>query len=131
MAYTDGDLTILSHAPDRTVWHYKTNDTLDVVAGSGYFNAAWAKFRVFDVIHVSGDLDGTALMGRFSVSAVSTSSVTVTGWSAGAAQATLTAAGSGATGGAYATSAIRDERDAMLTAIRATLIAIGAWKGAA
>ena len=35
MAYTDGDLTILSHAPDRTVWHYKTNDTLDVVAEIG------------------------------------------------------------------------------------------------
>ncbi len=45
MAYTDGDLTILSLGPTRTVWHYSTNDTLDVVAGSGYFNTAWAKFK--------------------------------------------------------------------------------------
>lgn len=131
MAYTDGDLTILSLGPTRTVWHYSTNDTLAVVAGSGYFNTAWPKFKAYDVIMVSSDLDGTPLPGRFSVSAVATSSVTLTGWSADAAQAAAPAGGTGATAGAYDTANNRNACIALVNAMRDTLIAHGLMKGAA
>ena len=93
--------------------------------------AAWAKFRAYDVIMVSGDLDGTPLPGRFSVSAVATSSVTLTGWSAASAQAAAPAGGTGATAGAYDTANNRNACIALVNAMRDTLIAHGLMKGAA
>ena len=57
--------------------------------------------------------------------------VTIVGWSASADQAVPTAAGSGATAGAFASAEIRDEHVALLLEIRSCLVAHGLFKGAA
>lgn len=57
-AFSSADMNRV-HAGTVTVWSYKTNDTIAVATGSGYFNDYTTWLRQGDIILIAGDLDGT------------------------------------------------------------------------
>lgn len=127
MAFTRTDLRLTASDDNTGAWSYVTSDTLATVSAASYFNDVADQMRVGDVIHV---VSGSTY-GRFVVSANTGAAVTIVGWSASADQAVPTAAGSGATAGAFASADIRDEHVALLLEIRSCLVAHGLFKGAA
>lgn len=58
MTFAASGLRLINNGNPQ-VFTYSTNDLLSVVDDSGYFNAAYDKFRLGDIILVSGDQDGT------------------------------------------------------------------------
>jgi len=116
-------LRVLSSEGGFTNWFVATTDAPATVIASGYFNAAAAKLRRRDRIFVLASTGTTPIFLNLSVSSAD-GAVPVTVEAAPVATA-LTAAGSGATAGAYATAAIRDERDTRINLITTTLIAAG------
>lgn len=127
MAFSRDGLRLTSTAGAASTWSYATSDSLATVAGAGYFNAIADQARVGDVIHV---VSGSTY-GRFVVSANTGAAVTLVGWAAAAAQAQPTAPGSGATGGAFSSSTVRDEWCDLILQMRTALINHGLIKGAA
>lgn len=76
MTYTASQLQMIS-AGTPQVFKYWTNDLLNAVTASGYFNADYAKFQKGDLIVVAGDLDGTPFTTQLTVSSA-TGATTVT-----------------------------------------------------
>lgn len=77
MTFTAANLTLISGAKRPRVWAYWTNDLLNAVVASGYFNAAYAGFTLGDLILVAGDLDGTPFTTQLTISSA-TGAATVT-----------------------------------------------------
>jgi hypothetical protein len=77
MAFTAANLLLVSNQTPQ-VFKYSTNDLLNDVTASGYFNSATAKLQKGDLILVAGDLDGTPFTTQVSVnSATGAATVTV------------------------------------------------------
>lgn len=53
--YKPANLSVLAYANGFTLWHYKTQDTLDVVFGEDYFKDSWDMLRSGDMIMVSSE----------------------------------------------------------------------------
>lgn len=70
MAFTAASLFLVDNK-DPQVWKYSTNDLLNDVVASGYFNSAYAKMHKGDLIFVAGDLDGTPFTTQLTVSSAS------------------------------------------------------------
>lgn len=77
MAFTAANLLLVSNQTPQ-VFKYSTNDLLNDVVASGYFNSATAKLQKGDLILVAGDLDGTPFTTQVTVnSATAAATVTV------------------------------------------------------
>jgi VIT1/CCC1 family predicted Fe2+/Mn2+ transporter len=123
MPFVSSDLAVLSNARGVTTWSYITPDTPATVVASGYFSDARDRLRRNDRIVVIASSTGAAIPLTVTVSsATGASPVTVASVPVATA---LTAAGTGATAGAYASAAIRDERDARIALHDQVLIAAG------
>lgn len=77
MAYSARNLSVLSYANGFTLWHYTTPDTAAVVAGAGYFNDAADLLRKGDQIIANTSTAGSLVAKFYTVTAASSSAVTV------------------------------------------------------
>ncbi|WP_371347023.1 hypothetical protein [Ancylobacter sp. IITR112] len=59
IAYRTGAAIKAANARTCRFWHYATNDDWATVGATGYWNNARAHIGVGDIVHISGDLDGT------------------------------------------------------------------------
>lgn len=59
IAYRAGAAIKSAGARTCRLWHYATNDDWATVNTAGYWNGARAHIGVGDIVHISGDLDGT------------------------------------------------------------------------
>lgn len=123
MALSLSALAVLNSASGITTWAYTTPDSAADVVASAYFNDAAPKLRQRDRIIAIVASAGAATPLMLSVTSA-TGVLPVTVATVPVATA-LTAAGSGATAGAYATADIRNERDARIALHDQVLIAHG------
>lgn len=77
MAFVRADFQTIDAAADPQIHKYKTNDLLNDVTGSGYFNSITALLHKGDLIMVAGDQDGTPFTTQLSVNSA-TAAATVT-----------------------------------------------------
>jgi len=59
IAYRAGAAIKAAGARTCRLWHYATNDDWATVSAAGYWNGARAHIGPGDIVHISGDLDGT------------------------------------------------------------------------
>lgn len=76
MSFAASGLVLIANQANQ-IFMYTTNDLLNDVVASGYFNSAYAKFRKGDLIIVAGDLDGTPFTTQITVNSA-TGATTVT-----------------------------------------------------
>lgn len=76
MSFTAASFFLISNQ-DPQIFKYSTNDLLNAVSASGYFNDVTAKLHKGDLIIVAGDLDGTPFTTQLTVSSA-TGAATVT-----------------------------------------------------
>jgi hypothetical protein len=76
MAFVAANLMMISAYPPQ-IFKYVSNDLLNEITASGYFNSATLKLQKGDLIMVSGDQDGTPFTTQISVSSA-TGAATVT-----------------------------------------------------
>lgn len=76
MAFSASGLRLVSNGNPQ-VFVYSTNDLLSAVDDSGYFDDAYDKFKLGDIILVSGDQDGTPANVQMTVNSA-TGATTVT-----------------------------------------------------
>lgn len=77
MTFTAASLTMETSSAGVRIFSYSTNDTLNTVIASGYFDSVYELFHRGDIILVSGDLDGTVYSSQLTVSSA-TGATTVT-----------------------------------------------------
>lgn len=70
MAFTAASFFLVDNK-DPQVFKYSTNDLLNEVTASGYFNGVTDKLHKGDLILVAGDLDGTPFTTQVTVSSAS------------------------------------------------------------
>jgi hypothetical protein len=63
---------------NRSLWGYLTNDDTAAVETAGYFTSHYPYMKKGDIIMCSLDLDGTAMLRNYIVSASSSSAVSIT-----------------------------------------------------
>lgn len=80
MSFKSSNLSVLAYANGFTLWHYATAD--DSVATAGYFDTASDLLRDNDLIIANVDTDGTPDTVFYTVSASSSSGVTVSTFTA-------------------------------------------------
>lgn len=82
MSFQSNDLSVLAYANGFTLWHYKSNDAAAQIETANYFKSASDMVRVNDLILANIDVDGTPSTKIYIVTANSSSTVTVSTFSA-------------------------------------------------
>lgn len=78
MSYNAKNFSVMAYANGFTLWNYTTEDTLETVKGTGYFNDISPFAKKGDMILTNASAQSSIEPAILSVSALSDGSVTVT-----------------------------------------------------
>lgn len=77
MSYNAKNFSVMAYANGFTLWNYRSEDNLETIKGSGYFNDAGAFARVGDMILVNGAINATVEPAILTVMSIEDDVVTV------------------------------------------------------
>lgn len=60
MAFQNKNLSVIAYANGFTLWHYASNETLETISASGYFDGVKTLMNTGDILIINGS-DNTSI----------------------------------------------------------------------
>lgn len=87
MSFNSKNFSVMAYANGFTLWNYTTEDTLDTVKGSGYFNDIAPFARIGDMIMTVAGSASAVAPAIMAVTAIADNAVTVSDFTTAASAA--------------------------------------------